>query len=72
MTTTTKQPITIFADHVYAGQGFLSGGSIECDAILGGSQDACEPIYDAIEEAIADEDDSVEVDGVEYTWTIGE
>lgn len=70
--------ITIYADNVFAGTGRLVGGIIEdCPAILGGSQDACEKIYEAIEDAIADGDESeardgdgIKIDGVSYSWDI--
>lgn len=67
----TKPSITIFADHVWAGQGCLSDGSVtDCPAVLGGSQNACEIIYDLIDEAIADGKSSIAYDGVRYDWTI--
>jgi hypothetical protein len=63
--------ITIYADNVWAGNGRLVGGSIvDCAAILGGTQDAADSIYEAIEETIADGDDQLTVDDVCYTWVI--
>jgi len=69
--TTEAATINIYADHVWAGRGILRDGIIEdCPAILGGSQDACEAIYSAIEERIAEDMDDYTVDGVLYTWSI--
>jgi hypothetical protein len=72
--------ITIYADGVWAGEGKLMGGTIEdCAAILGGSQDAAEAIYERIEDEIAAGDESeardgdgITIDGVSYSWTLGE
>ena len=68
--------IDIYADGVWAGSGRLVGGVIvDCSAILGGSQDSAEAIFDRIEEEIDLGDDSVArdgdgimIDGVSYTW----
>lgn len=76
MTTTTRAQISISQDGVWAGEGTLRDGIIEdCAACLGPSKgqdkgDDVEAAYLAIEAAIAATQDSVTVDGVEYTWGI--
>lgn len=75
-----KRKISILANGIWAGDGYLVGGIIEdCAAILGGSQDAAEAIYERIEDEIAEGDDSeardgdgIIIDGIRYTWTIEE
>lgn len=70
-TLTTGRKIQIFADNAWAGDGKLINGTIEdCAAILGGSQDAADDAYAAIEEAIEAGEASVTVDDVEYTWQV--
>lgn len=81
--TTTRTPvqtISISQDGIWAGDGKLRDGSIECSAVLGpdgldhGSgeqQEAAERAYDAIEDALGRGEDAVTVEGVRYTWIIG-
>ncbi len=80
---TTRYNISIGQDGIWAGQGHydhadngdsVSGNICDCDAILGGNQEAAEEAYSAIEDAITDmdspEDGEVEVKGKSYTWTL--
>ena len=82
-TKTTSYEISIDADGIWAGSGIydhneseatVSGSIRDCAAILGGSQDKAEEIYEAIEDAISDTDTpadgKIEVDGVTYGWTL--
>jgi len=80
-TDTTRCPIHIIQDGIYAGSGTLTAeGHIEdCAAILGpdgldhgdgSQQEAAERAYEAIERAIREGEDAVELDGVTYTWEI--
>lgn len=69
-TMTTDKQITIFADDIFAGQGSVDDDSILCDAVLGGDQDTSDTVYQEILCALEDGDESVTVDGVEYTWEI--
>lgn len=63
--------ITIYADGTFATSGTLNEyGSIrDADGVFG-DEDATEAVYEAIELAADAGEDSVEVDGVRYTWTI--
>lgn len=84
-TDTTRYNISISQDGVWAGQGHydhrddgesVSGSIRDCDAILGGSQDAAEEAYSAIEDAITEgdspEDGEIEHAGHAYSWTLEE
>ena len=63
--------ISITADGVWAGDGVMRDGHVEdCSAILGGSQDDADRIYEAIDDAIASSDNSVSDGGVLYEWSI--
>lgn len=70
--------ISIYANGVWAGEGrFLGGKIVDCPAVLGGSQDASDEIYESIEDAIAAGDESdardgdgIMIDGVSYSWDI--
>jgi hypothetical protein len=65
--------ISIAVDGVWAGSGVLRDGEIaDCAAVLGGSQEESDRIYDAIQSAIEDGDDSMDDEGKTYTWTLGE
>ncbi len=83
MKTITSYNISITADNVWAGNGIydhtnngdtVSGNIRDCAAVLGGSQDKAEEIYEAIEDAITDMDEpadgQLENDGVTYAWTL--
>lgn len=87
---TTSYDISISADNIWAGDGIydhrtgeneegkatISGSIRDCAAILGGSQEKAEEIYEAIEDAITDmdspEDGEITVDGITYGWTLTE
>jgi hypothetical protein len=57
--------ITIYADGVLAGQGVLTrDNEIQCDAAIG------DDAYEAIADAIDNDDDECECDGVRYSWDI--
>jgi hypothetical protein len=71
--TNTKGPdmkIEIFADDVWAGEGRLVDGVIvDCPAVLGGSQDTSDEIYELIQDTIEEGDDlEVDYEGVTYSW----
>jgi hypothetical protein len=73
----TSYDISISADGIWAGSGIYEDGNIrDCAAILGGSQDDAETIYEMIEDAItemdAPADGEIEADGVTYSWTLTE
>lgn len=74
--------ISIIQDGHWAGDGSLTDDGIieDCAAILGPiglphddgqQQDAAERAYEAIEEAIRRGEDTVEVEGCQYEWTVG-
>lgn len=85
-TTVTEYHISISANDTWAGDGKLdvtsfAGGNVsatirDCAAVLGGSQDAAEEIYAAIEDAISNMevagDSSLDFGGAIYAWTISE
>jgi 3-oxoacyl-(acyl-carrier-protein) synthase len=61
--TTTKRQIRISDGNEIVGYGLVAdGGEIECPAELGDN------VYSAIEQAIADGKDRVEVGGTMYRW----
>jgi hypothetical protein len=68
-----RQHISISVDGVWGGTGWLNDGVIEdCAAVLGGSQDESDRIYESIEEAIADGAKSLQDGDVCYSWTISD
>lgn len=81
--TQTTYAISIFADNIWAGDGKYNDRSTDtksagyisdCDAVLGGSQEKAEEVYDAIEGEITDmdapDDGEIENDGVIYSWQL--
>lgn len=64
--------ITIYRDDVYAGAGRLDsdGEIVDCDAMLGETQDDSDTTYEMIADAI-DSDSIMRPDGV-YTWSLGD
>lgn len=73
--------IEIFADDVWVGNGWIDDGIIlDCAATLGPElhgtdrgpdiYDNSERAYNAIEDAIAEGRHYVNVDGIEYTWSV--
>lgn len=80
---TTTYDISISANGIWAGDGkydhrdngqTVTGSIRDCSAILGGTQDKAEEIYEAIEDAITEmdspNDGKLEIDGVIYDWTL--
>ena len=74
MTSFTHKPglavIEISCDGVWAGSGNLTmdGEIVNCSAVLGDNQRESDATYEAIQNVIADGEDSYG----EYTWTISE
>lgn len=68
--------ISIYRDGVWAGAGRIDAdGEIECEALLGASQDDSDETYEAMADAIADEPvpyGSVTRPDGEYSWTLGD
>jgi len=66
----TAMKISIAENGIWAGTGVLRDGIIEdCPAILGDSQDMAEKVYEAIEDAIDNDESSVTMG--DYTWSWG-
>ena len=68
----TRLNITIHRNNVWSGAGKIDSDGIitDCPAILGYDQDASDETYEAIQDAIADGNDSVERPDGTYSWTI--
>jgi hypothetical protein len=71
--TKTRRTISICADGIWVGSGWLNEmGHVEgCGAVLGGDPDTSETHYEAIDDALDEGQDTVAIDGIRYTWTLG-
>lgn len=74
---TMSKSIRIYRDGVWAGDGRLDpdGEIVDCPAVLGLDQDASDQAYEAIQDAIAEDDDggwkgSVQREDSVYSWEI--
>lgn len=69
--------ISIYRDNVWAGDGSINNDCeiVDCQAILGTNQDASDETYEAIQDAIAEDDDggwkgSLQRPDAVYSWEI--
>jgi hypothetical protein len=69
----SKRAIQIYRDGVWAGTGAIDEDNVisDCGAVLGNNQDESDATYDAITDAIDNDEESVKRPDGLYTWEIG-